>query len=256
MTGRGSPSDRAVDEITFTLEQARRVQRNYGAWAPLYGWFARATASVGGVREGCVDALGLDSGDTVVDFGCGPGVNLPALRRAVGSDGRVVGIDITGPMLERAGRRIDRHGWGNVSLVRGDATRPPVQDADAVLSTFVTSLFPDPESVVRRWCALADSVVVANFAPRGTRPANAALSAFARVNARLFDVEEADPLEQLDERTAASRRALETEMEAVTTEEYVFGTIEVNAGRRERDAETRRSDSSHRTDSPEPPTTG
>jgi SAM-dependent methyltransferase len=232
VTGRESPADRAVDDIAFTLEQARRVQRNYGAWAPLYGWFARATASVGGVREGCVDALSLTPGDTVVDFGCGPGVNLPALRRAVGPDGRVVGVDITGPMLERAGRRIDRQGWANVSLVRGDATRPPIRDADAVLSTFVTSLFSDPAPVVRRWCAFADSVVVANFAPRGTRPANAALEAFARVNARLFDVEDANPLSQLDERTAASRRALEAEMDTVTTRRYVWGTIEVNAGHR------------------------
>ncbi|MFB6090798.1 MAG: class I SAM-dependent methyltransferase [Halobellus sp.] len=220
------------DAVAFTVEQARRIQRDYGTWAPLYDWFARATASVGGVRAGCVRALDPDPGDTVVDFGCGPGVNLPALREAVGPDGRVVGVDITGPMLDRARQRVQRRGWENVELVRGDATDPPIGGVDAALSTFVTSLFSDPYAVVSRWCDIADSVVVTNFAPRGSAPANAALRAFARLNARLFDVEGGDVLRQLDERTAASRRALRDRMDIVERETYVFGTIELNAGRR------------------------
>ncbi|RLM88360.1 methyltransferase domain-containing protein [Halobellus sp. Atlit-38R] len=225
-------SERSRDAIGFEVESVRRIQRNYGAWAPLYDWFARATSSIGGVRAGCVAALGLGPGDTVVEFGCGPGVNLPALREAVGPTGHVVGVDITGPMLDRARSRVARHGWENVSLVRGDATTPPISAVDGVLATFVTSLFEDPYAVVSRWCGLADSVVVANFVPRGSRPANAALDLFVRLNGRLFDVESADALSLLDERTADSRRALVDCMDEVASEEYVFGTIAVNAGRR------------------------
>ena len=208
----------------------RRIQRGYGAWARAYDWFARATAPVGGVRAGCVRALDLEPGDTVVEFGCGPGVNAPALREAVGPTGRVVGVDITGEMLGRARRLAERRGWENVEFVRGDAADPPIRSADAVLATFVTSLFPDPYAVVRGWCDLADTVVVAAFAPRGSRPANAALSAFARLNGRLFDVDGSDPLGQLDERTAAARRALDEGAETVTAERYLFGTITTYAG--------------------------
>jgi SAM-dependent methyltransferase len=211
---------------------AHRIQRGYAAWARVYDWFARATASVGGVRTGCVDALALDPGDTVVEFGCGPGVNVPALREAVGPTGRVVGVDITGAMLDRARGLTERRGWENVEFVRGDATDPPVRSADAVLATFVTSLFPDPYAVVSDWCALADSVGVAAFAPRGSRPANAALAGFARLNGRLFDLGSDDPLDRLDARTAAARRALADRTQSVSEERYLFGTITVCVGHR------------------------
>jgi len=169
----------------------------------------------------------------VVEFGCGPGVNIPALREAVGPTGRVIGVDITRGMLDRARALVDRHGWENVSLVRADATAPPIQAADGVLATFVTSLFPDPYAVVSEWCTLSDSVVIAAFAPRGSRPANAALWAFARLNGRLFDIRSWDPLERLDGRTAEAKRALDDRMTTVRAETYVFGTISMYAGRDE-----------------------
>ena len=212
------------------VSPAHRIQRGYAAWARVYDWFARATASVGGVRAGCVRALGLDPGDTVVEFGCGPGVNVPALRAAVGSTGRVVGVDITGAMLDRARGLAERRGWENVAFVRGDATDPPIRSADAVLATFVTSLFPDPYAVVSDWCDMADSVVVAAFAPRGSRAANAALSAFARLNGRLFDVAAGDPLDQLDARTTAARRAIADNSATLTADRYLWGTITTYAG--------------------------
>jgi SAM-dependent methyltransferase len=213
-------------------DRAGRIRERYGRWARLYDWFARATASVGGVRRDCVAALDLDPGDTVVEFGCGPGVNVPTLRDAVGPTGRVVGVDITRQMLGRAEALVERRGWENVSLVQSDATTPPIAGADGVLATFVTSLFPDAYRVVSGWCDLTDTVVIANFVPRGSRPANAALWGFARLNARLFDVSNRDALAQLDDRTAASRRALDDRMDRVETARRVFGTIAITAGSR------------------------
>ncbi|WP_198951545.1 class I SAM-dependent methyltransferase [Halorubrum salipaludis] len=229
-SGGRTPSSTAEDEDAHPI---RRIQRGYAAWARVYDWFARATASVGGVRAGCVRALDLAPGDTVVEFGCGPGVNVPALREAVGPTGRVVGVDVTGAMVDRARRLADRRGWENVAFVRGDATDPPIHGGavDAVLATFVTSLFSDPHAVVSGWCDLADSVVVAAFAPRGSRPANAALSAFVRLNGRLFDADAGDPLDRLDRRTAAARRALAENAATLTEERYLFGTIATYAGR-------------------------
>ncbi|MFB6220132.1 MAG: class I SAM-dependent methyltransferase [Halolamina sp.] len=226
-----TPTDRPTS-ATADPERTRHIQANYARWARIYDWCARVTVPVGGVRSGCISALDLAPGDTVVEFGCGPGVNLSPLRERVGPSGHVVGVDITGRMLDRARALVARRGWENVSLVQADATTAPIAAADAVLATFVTSLFPDPYTVVSEWCGIADTVVVANFAPRGNRVANAALWGLTQVNAELFDASGADALAQLEERTSASRRALADCMDTVDSEQYVLGTITVNAGRR------------------------
>jgi ubiquinone/menaquinone biosynthesis C-methylase UbiE len=49
-----------------------------------------------------VEQLGVRGGDTVVDLGCGPGADLAALARAVGADGRVIGVDVDGAAIEQA----------------------------------------------------------------------------------------------------------------------------------------------------------
>lgn len=211
-------------------DRALEIQENYSRWARIYDWSARLTTSVGGVRDGCISALDIGPGDTVVEFGCGPGPNLPALRERVGPSGHVVGVDITGRMLERAEALVARQGWENVSLVQGDASTTPVAEADAVLATFVTSLFPDPYAVVSEWCDLAESVVLANFAPRGNPAANAALWVLTQVNTELFDASGGGALEQLDRRTAACRRALTDSMETVESTTFMFGTITLSAG--------------------------
>ena len=55
-----------------------------------------------GLRRKAVGRLGLHGGETVLEVGCGTGRNLPLLCEAVGADGRVVGVDASGGMLERA----------------------------------------------------------------------------------------------------------------------------------------------------------
>jgi len=127
-----------------------RVAAFYGRWAALYDRIA-AAPGVGKWRQAAADRI-AGPGDTVVEMGCGTGVNLPYLRERVGPNGRVVGIDITGPLLERARERAA--GYQNVDVIRGDATAPPIREADAVLATFVCGLLSDPAAVVDRWCDL------------------------------------------------------------------------------------------------------
>lgn len=101
-------------------------------------------------RRRAIAALGLRAGDTVVELGCGTGLNLPGLREAVGDQGRVVGVDLTDAMLGQAADRIRAAGWSNVELVQSDMTRYELPaDADAVISSFALTLVDRYEEVVR-----------------------------------------------------------------------------------------------------------
>ena len=100
-------------------------------------------------RRCAIDALHLRPGDTAVDLGCGTGVNLAALREAVGAEGCVIGVDLTSGMLTKARRRVERRGWQNVRLVQSAAASfaYPAR-TDSVLATFSISMMPDPECVI------------------------------------------------------------------------------------------------------------
>jgi ubiquinone/menaquinone biosynthesis C-methylase UbiE len=127
------------------------TQSFYGRWARAYDWFVRMLPGIDGLRSAATDALSLSPGDTAVDLGCGTGANLRHLRDRVGPTGTVVGVDLTAGMLARAESRVERAGWQNVHLVRGDAGRPPVADVDGILGSFVVGLLSDPEAAVQRW---------------------------------------------------------------------------------------------------------
>jgi demethylmenaquinone methyltransferase/2-methoxy-6-polyprenyl-1,4-benzoquinol methylase len=101
-------------------------------------------------RKRAVAALDLRRGGTVVEIGCGTGLNFSLLQEAVGPEGRIVGVDLTDAMLAQAGARIERNGWSNVDLVQADAARFRFPEGvDGVLSTFALCLMPDHERVIR-----------------------------------------------------------------------------------------------------------
>lgn len=102
-------------------------------------------------RRIAVEALALRPGDTVVEIGCGTGLNFALLERAVGSDGRVIGVDISEAMLERAKRRVHDAGWRNVELVCSSAAdyRFP-RGVGGILATGVLNYEPAYDAVVER----------------------------------------------------------------------------------------------------------
>lgn len=131
-----------------------QIEAFYGRWVGVYDIIATTIAPTAW-RVRAVDALDLSRGDTVVELGCGTGANLQLLRERVGPSGRVVGIDLTPSMIAQARQRVERAGWDNVTLLRGDANRPPITSANAVLGSFVVGLLVDPAGAVKTWCALA-----------------------------------------------------------------------------------------------------
>ncbi|MEU8625085.1 methyltransferase domain-containing protein [Streptomyces sp. NPDC048669] len=91
-----------------------------------------------------VSALGLRTGDAVLDAGCGTGRALPALRAAVGPRGTVLGADLTAAMLKAAAHA----GRGRSGLLlQADAARLPVRThaLDAVFAAGLIGHLPQPE---------------------------------------------------------------------------------------------------------------
>ena len=96
-----------------------------------------------------VDAAGIEPGDTVVDLACGTGLTFQRILDRAGAHGRLIGVDLTAAMLERAAERVARHGWNNVELVQSDlaefAIPPGVQ---RIVSTAGLTLVPEYDRVI------------------------------------------------------------------------------------------------------------
>ncbi len=103
-----------------------------------------STASFAGVAN--PHAIGrLAAGATVLDIGCGAGMDLLLAARRVGPSGRAIGVDMTPAMAERARASAAAAGLGNVEVRLGDALALPLDDAsvDVVISNGVINLTPD-----------------------------------------------------------------------------------------------------------------
>jgi len=101
---------------------------------------------------GCGNPLSLAKvkpGDTVLDLGSGAGLDLILAAQAVGPSGRVIGVDMTDAMIERARANVTRAGHANVEIRRGLIEHLPVDPGsiDWVISNCVISLSPDKERV-------------------------------------------------------------------------------------------------------------
>jgi SAM-dependent methyltransferase len=111
-------------------------------------------ADVTSFTLGCgnpVDAAALQPGETVLDLGSGGGLDCFQAARHVGQTGRVLGVDMTPEMLERAQAAAARLKVTNVEFRQGYPESLPVADqtVDAVISNCVINLSPDKPQVFR-----------------------------------------------------------------------------------------------------------
>ena len=103
---------------------------------------------------GCGNPLAhaqLEAGETVLDLGSGAGIDCFLAAREVGPTGRVIGVDMTPAMLERARANRAKVNAGNVEFRLGEIENLPVADAsvDAIISNCVVNLSPDKPRVFR-----------------------------------------------------------------------------------------------------------
>ena len=106
------------------------------------------------LSRGCGNPTGFANirpGDVVVDFGCGGGIDVVLAAHKVGPQGRVVGVDGTPQMIERAKQAVAEAGLqdSNIEFRNAylDNTQLPDGFADAVISNCVINLCPDKDAV-------------------------------------------------------------------------------------------------------------
>jgi arsenite methyltransferase len=94
---------------------------------------------------------GLKEGEVVLDLGSGGGIDVFLAAKKVGASGKVIGIDMTDEMLERAISTALRHGYENVEFRKGRIENLPVEDAsiDVIISNCVVNLAADKLAVYR-----------------------------------------------------------------------------------------------------------
>ncbi len=139
----GGPEVLASSEVRTMYD---RMAPFYDVIARPYGWFGSKR-----LAEGAIEELRLRPGNTVVDLGTGTGRDLPDLAAAVGPTGRVVGVDLSPGMLERAQLRVEGLGLDNVVLIEADmSTFDLPAGVDGVVSSYALEMLPDYDGVIAR----------------------------------------------------------------------------------------------------------
>lgn len=169
-------------ELSTVVRRYDRIARFYGGLEPIF--LLRPA-----FRRRAIAKLRLKAGDTVLEIGCGTGLNLPYLADAVGPSGSVIGVDASSGMLDRARARVASEGRRNVSLEQQDATRLRVdRPLDAVLFGLSYSVLPDrPPALAGAWQSLKsggrlvifDGSLPDNRFGRALRPITRLLTALA-----------------------------------------------------------------------------
>jgi len=103
---------------------------------------------------GCGNPVAMSrirAGDTVVDLGSGAGIDCLLASKKVGPAGRVIGVDMTEEMIERARANAQKASADNVEFVLADIENLPLKDnsADLVISNCVINLAPDKDKVFK-----------------------------------------------------------------------------------------------------------
>jgi arsenite methyltransferase len=167
-------SERLIEEPKLDVNTLRRaIQEEYAEVAanpekgfhfhtgrPLARMLEYADEWLIGIPESSIESFAgtgnpfslgeLRRGERVVDVGCGAGIDSLVAAKKVGREGRVIGVDMTPSMLEKARQAAKEVGLRNVEFRAGYAEALPVEDgwADVVISNGVLNLMPDKSAAL------------------------------------------------------------------------------------------------------------
>ena len=143
---RGHAADQGPDAISRVTRTRQQARQSYDRISRLYDLFTGPSEQK--YRDLALQRLAVSPGEIVLELGCGTGTCLLPLARAVGSTGRVFGLDLSPRMLVLSQRHLEHSGLlEGVGLTCGDALSMPYPAAtfDAVFGCFVLELFDNPE---------------------------------------------------------------------------------------------------------------
>jgi phosphatidylethanolamine/phosphatidyl-N-methylethanolamine N-methyltransferase len=164
------------------------VERAYARWAPVYDLVFGAVFDPG--RRAAIAAAERacgPQGGRILEVGVGTGISLPDYARV----NRLVGCDISKPMLRKAVERVQAHKLNNVELLAVmDAARLPLPDAsfDVVVAQFVITAVPHPEETLDEFARVikpGGEIILVNHIGAEGGPRRAFEQCFAPVARRL-----------------------------------------------------------------------
>ena len=137
----------------LVLQAYEKRSKRYDRFVSFFSIFRSFGFDIQAWRQDAVQALNLRPGDTVVDIGCGTGLNFLFLQEILGPEGKIIGVDLSASMLEKARQYVLEQGWKNVELVCSDAAQYtfPAR-VDGILSTFALILVPECGRVIANGC--------------------------------------------------------------------------------------------------------
>ena len=164
------------------------VERAYARWAPIYDLVFGAVFESG--RRAAIAAAEQACGSTsgrILEVGVGTGISLPDYART----NRLVGIDLSEPMLRKAHERVAEHNLSNVEVLAVmDAERMALPDRsfDVVVAQFVITAVPNPEVTLDEFARVirpGGEIVLVNHIGAETGPRRVFELCFAPVARRL-----------------------------------------------------------------------
>ena len=122
--------------------------------AKMIGYTDKELKTPGNLGLGCGNPTALATikkGDIVLDLGSGAGFDAFLAVKRVGSEGKVIGIDFSDEMINRARENARKYKYNNVEFRQGDIEKLPVEDRsiDVIISNCVINLAPDKDKVFR-----------------------------------------------------------------------------------------------------------
>lgn len=145
-----------------------RIRRVYSAYSSFYDIIFGKLLQRS--RSTAIHLLEINPGEKILEVGVGTGLSLPLYP----SYCEVVGIDLSGRMLEKGKKKIERYKLANVTLHQMDATSLDFEtdSFDSVLAAYVMTTLPDPKrtmSEIIRVCKEGGKIVLVNHFSNGNR---------------------------------------------------------------------------------------
>jgi demethylmenaquinone methyltransferase/2-methoxy-6-polyprenyl-1,4-benzoquinol methylase len=143
--------------MVLDLESGEKIYDCLGRHPTFYR-FIRWSVCFGrehGFQKRALRSLKIKRGETVLDLGCGNGVNFPLLEEAVGATGKIIALDYSSGMLDQAMITAAWNGWRNIKFIQADAARVNLPDnsLDGAVCTFAFSAMPGEDAAIRRVAA-------------------------------------------------------------------------------------------------------